>query len=165
MIGHATRLATAYAVHVEPRMHVEVDDLAGAALLAKAQGRRLENGIVDELRKIGGRSSRVSHRQLIHSRSDKLQGQIGEGFDMAGPEPQYVVRLALKRCGVLMLDCLPERERRVMLLRYWHDLTQAEAAAELGVTPGRVGQIERAACKVIAAELARRGIRSMRDVV
>jgi RNA polymerase sigma factor (sigma-70 family) len=80
-------------------------------------------------------------------------------------DPEYVAKLALKRCGVIMLEALPPRYRKLMLLRYWHQLSNAETAREMGVSPCRVSQIEKLACKIIAAELERRGIRSLRDVV
>lgn len=99
------------------------------------------------------RASRISWKQL----SDSTQA---EDLDC-----DYYARTALHKCGVLMLNCLHESRRRVIMLRYWHGLTQAETAAELGLTPGRIGQIEREACKLIAEELKRRGIKSMRDVI
>ncbi len=99
------------------------------------------------------RAARVSFKPL--SRSAQV-----EDLDC-----DYYARTALQKCGVLMLNCLHESRKRVIMLRYWHDLSQAETAAELGLTPGRIGQIEREACKTIAAELERRGIKSLRDVV
>ncbi len=160
MIQQAEKMAMAFARSAESRVHVEASDLAGAALLAHVQGRAMRYGIVDELRRLYGRES--NPRPLVDQLSESYQGTV---------EPDYIVPLALKRCGVLMLDCLPERLRRLIMLRYWHGLSQVETGRELGFTVSggvaccRVSQLEKQACGIIARELRRRGIRSMRDVI
>lgn len=80
-------------------------------------------------------------------------------------EDDNIVRLALKRCGVLMLGCLNDKQRRVMMLLYWHGLTAKETASEIGISTMTVFFHRKNACKVIAAQLALRGIKSMRDVI
>lgn len=80
-------------------------------------------------------------------------------------EPDAVVRLALKRCGVLMLESLPARLRKVLLLRYWHNLNNAETADQMKVSTGRISQMEKRAAELLRAELERRGIKSLRDVI
>lgn len=161
IIQQANSIATVYQRASESSIHVEVSDLASAGILAAVRGRPIQYGIIDELRKVGGRTGVI----------DKRQFQIPESHDH-GVEPEYVVRLALKRCGVIMLDCLPPRLRKVILLRYWHCLKQAEvgvimgfAVTNDGLTCGRVSQLERQACQIIKTELEKRGIKSLRHVI
>lgn len=50
---------------------------------------------------------------------------------------------------IMLKDCiedLPEREKKVIILRYFRDKTQSEIAAELGVSQVQVSRIE---CKVL----------------
>lgn len=94
------------------------------------------------------------------------EGREHENSAIEDPrDADNLVRLALKRCGVLMLGCLNEKQRRVMMLLYWHGLTAKEAAAEIGISTMTLFFHRKNACRVIAAELARRGIKSMRDVI
>lgn len=51
-------------------------------------------------------------------------------------------KIMLKDC----IDDLPEREKKVIILRYFRDKTQSEIAAELGVSQVQVSRIE---CKVL----------------
>lgn len=51
-------------------------------------------------------------------------------------------KIILKDC----IDDLPEREKKVIILRYFRDKTQSEIAAELGVSQVQVSRIE---CKVL----------------
>lgn len=46
--------------------------------------------------------------------------------------------VALRAALVAALGRLPERQRRVVVLRYLADLPEAEVAATLGITPGTV---------------------------
>ena len=170
IIEYANCMAMSSARTAESYIHVEADDLAGAAILAAVKGQPMRYGIIDELRRTGCRNSydRQTGRLNVY---DHRREQLDESHDI-GEEPDYLIRLALKRCGVLMLDCLPPRLRRVILLRYWHCLSQVEVARVFGLTvcnngnsAPRISQLEKKACKIIAEELARRGIRSMRHVI
>ena len=49
---------------------------------------------------------------------------------------------------------LPERERSVVLLRYFHDLTQDKAARILGVSQVQVSRIERKAIEILRGEFS-----------
>ena len=40
-----------------------------------------------------------------------------------------------------LLERLPERERRIVHLRFWEDKTQAEIAAELGISQMHVSRL------------------------
>ncbi len=77
-----------------------------------------------------------------------LQGESGEeGFaleDMLGTdgmEDEVVERVALRAA----IDALPEREREVISLRFYKNLTQERCARILGVSQVQVSRIERRA--------------------
>ena len=77
-----------------------------------------------------------------------LQGGSGpEGFALesvlgaGGMEEEVVERLTLRAA----IDALPQRERQVILLRFYKNLTQERAARVLGVSQVQVSRIERRA--------------------
>ena len=56
-----------------------------------------------------------------------------------GPGAEYLVLLAEEHQQVLRaLRTLPARQRAVLVLRYWEQLTEAEIAATLGISAGTV---------------------------
>ena len=170
------RLSRTVAVAIaqrQTRFHVEPSDVESYVLgeltlrlLRGGKLGRIQSIVTDYLRNVGGREQEQPHSwgyRFLHE-------QFGKDYD-APVDCDYVARLALKRCGVLMLECLPKKLRRLMILRYWHDLSQLETGRLLGyaIVNGRscprVSQLELLACKMIAKELERRGIKSMRDLV
>ena len=77
-----------------------------------------------------------------------LQSESGEdGFTLEsvlgtdGMEDEVVERLTLRGA----IDALPERERKVILLRFYKNLTQDRVARVLGVSQVQVSRIERRA--------------------
>ena len=77
-----------------------------------------------------------------------LHSEAGEdGFTLesvlgaAGMEEELVEKLTLRQA----IDGLPERERMVILLRYYKNLTQERAARVLGVSQVQVSRLERKA--------------------
>ena len=77
-----------------------------------------------------------------------LQGETGEdGFSLEtvlgddGIEDELVEKLALRHA----IDQLPERERMVILLRFYKNLTQDKVSKVLGVSQVQVSRIERRA--------------------
>lgn len=77
-----------------------------------------------------------------------IQSENGdEGFSLEsvlgedGMEDEVVERLALRGA----IDSLPEREREVVFLRFYKNLTQERAARVLGVSQVQVSRIERKA--------------------
>jgi DNA-directed RNA polymerase specialized sigma24 family protein len=61
----------------------------------------------------------------------------------------------LLRTGYLMTgDALPARQRAVLVLRYWADLSVAEAADVLGCSPGTVTSTASRAAARLAEALA-----------
>ena len=85
-----------------------------------------------------------------------LQMEAGEdGFTMEsmlgtdGMEEGVVERLALRGA----IDALPERERQVIFLRYYKNLTQDKTAKVLGVSQVQISRIERKAMEHLRKEL------------
>ena len=85
-----------------------------------------------------------------------LQMETGEdGFTLEsvlgtdGMEEGVVERLALRGA----IDSLPERERQVIFLRYYKNLTQDKAAKVLGVSQVQVSRIERKAVEHLRGKL------------
>ncbi len=84
-----------------------------------------------------------------------LQMELGDGYTLEnvlgteGMEEGVVERLALRSA----IDSLPERERRVVLLRYYKNLTQEKAARVLGVSQVQISRIERKAIEHLRRKL------------
>ena len=77
-----------------------------------------------------------------------LQAETGEGgltlegvLSAGGMEEGLVERIALRGA----LEQLPEREREVLLLRYYKGLTQTNTARVLGVSQVQISRLERRA--------------------
>ena len=84
-----------------------------------------------------------------------LQMETGEGMTLesvlgqGGMEEQVVEQLTLRQA----IRALPDRERQVLLLRYYRSMTQSRAAAVLGVSQVQVSRIERRAVERLRREL------------
>lgn len=84
-----------------------------------------------------------------------LQSETGEGLTLEGVlsggemEEGLVERLALRTA----IERLPERERQVLLLRYYRGMTQAVAARVLGVSQVQVSRLERRGVERLRQEL------------
>ena len=85
-----------------------------------------------------------------------LQSETGDGLTLEsvlgdeGMEEGIVEREALRAA----ITALPERERRVILLRYYRGMTQEGAARILGVSQVQVSRIERKAVEQLRRKLA-----------
>ncbi|MDH3212146.1 MAG: sigma-70 family RNA polymerase sigma factor [Myxococcales bacterium] len=92
-----------------------------------------------------------ARRLAVESRESKaMQAQIEP--DRPGvPPPQHELRRALER----RLAALPDRLREVLLLRYYHDLSEREIAAIAGVPPGTVKSRLHAAIRALRTETGR----------
>ena len=84
-----------------------------------------------------------------------LQSETGEGLTLesvlgdGGMEEGIVEREALRAA----VAALPERERRVILLRYYRGMTQEGAARILGVSQVQVSRVERKAVEQLRRKL------------
>ena len=85
-----------------------------------------------------------------------LQAETGDGMTLEsvlgtdGMEEGIVEREALRTA----IAALPERERKVILLRYYRNMTQEGAARLLGVSQVQVSRIERRAVEQLRRKLA-----------
>lgn len=70
-----------------------------------------------------------------------------------GEEPEWLDKIALKE----VLRQLPEKHRRVLVLRFFQDKTQAEVAARMGLSQVQISRIERQALKRIREMLQAEG--------
>jgi RNA polymerase sigma-B factor len=84
-----------------------------------------------------GRAYRVSSLEAVQDREDGGQG-IGERLGYEDPELAGVEHRALVRH---LLVQLPERERRILLLRYYRNLTQSQISAELGLSQMHISRL------------------------
>jgi RNA polymerase sporulation-specific sigma factor len=80
------------------------------------------------------------HDTLYQDDSDPIYilDQLPQEKDL---EPSWFEKIALKE----VLDKLPEREKRVLLMRFFEDKTQSEIAAQLNLSQVQISRIERAA--------------------
>jgi len=71
-------------------------------------------------------------------------GTIDEGLDL----------VERRQCVAPLLDALPERERRIIFLRFFRDMTQCEIAAELGISQMHVSRLLTRTLAQLQARLA-----------
>ncbi|MEN6358124.1 MAG: FliA/WhiG family RNA polymerase sigma factor [Armatimonadota bacterium] len=98
-----------------------------------------------------GQSALLSLDEMIASGGDILARGDSEFDDPAS----CAERADQKRLLVKSIDELPEREKQVVALYYYENLTQKEIAAVLGVTESRVCQIHTKAVLRLSGKLSR----------
>ncbi len=112
---------------------------------------------VSELAEAAGLSvEEVAMCEQATQQTDSLQREVGEDGSALGEllgddgiEEQITTRLALRAA----IKALPEREARVIGLRYGRGLTQQQCAHILGVSQVQVSRLERKAVERMRAEL------------
>lgn len=78
-----------------------------------------------------------------------LQAETGDGLTLEnalgdeGMEERMVERFSLREA----VEVLPEKERQVIVLRYWRGFTQSRIASIIGVSQVQVSRLERRAVK------------------
>lgn len=97
-----------------------------------------------------GQSAVLSLDEVIAS-----GGDVGEACCEDNDPASQVQRIEQKRLLARAIDELPERERTVVALYYYENLTQKEIAAVLDVTESRVCQIHTKAILRLSAMLSR----------
>lgn len=75
---------------------------------------------------------------------------LGDTIGDFGSEDKLLERVALREA----ISSLDDREQRVILLRYFHDFTQARTAAVLGVSQVQVSRIEKRAVERLRERLS-----------
>ncbi|KQY63942.1 MULTISPECIES: SigE family RNA polymerase sigma factor [unclassified Nocardioides] len=96
-----------------------------------------------------------TRRVLVNLNIDRLRRrrvhEVGDEHLGDRPEPETGDPLGDRDELVRLLATLTEKERRVLLLRHYFDLSEAAAAAELGIAPGTVkSTLSRALAKLRA---------------
>ena len=87
----------------------------------------------------------IAQIDLATETPDSLQKETADGLTLEGllgtdaPEETMVERIALRQA----IDCLPEKERLTILLRYFKALTQEQTARILGVSQVQISRLER----------------------
>jgi RNA polymerase sporulation-specific sigma factor len=94
----------------------------------------------------------IAAAELATGPAESLQRENGEdGLTLEqmlgddGQEEQLVERVALR----MALEQLPQREQRVIALRFYHGMTQDAAARVLGVSQVQVSRLERRAVEAL----------------
>lgn len=102
-----------------------------------------------ELEEIAAAETATLSVASIHSENGEdgftLESVLGDG----GMEDEVVERLALRAA----IDRLPDRERQVVFLRFYKNLTQDRSAKVLGVSQVQVSRIERRALEHLRESL------------
>ena len=87
----------------------------------------------------------IANIELANIAPESLQQENGEGLTLEstigtqGPEELLVEKIALREA----IDSLPERERMLLLLRFFKGMTQQQTAQILGVSQVQVSRLER----------------------
>lgn len=84
-----------------------------------------------------------SRRVLVNLNIDRLRRrrihEVSDAYAPDGAAPERTAEDHANRAEVLvLLAALTDRERRVVVLRHYFDLSEADVAAELGLAPGTV---------------------------
>jgi len=98
----------------------------------------------------------IASAEIAVAPADSLQRETGDdGFTLeqaigdSGQEDRLIERVALSAA----IDALPERESRVIALRYFHGMTQERTARILGVSQVQVSRLERRAVEQLRKQL------------
>ena len=128
--------------------HHLAEDLVQAALVQAARHwERIETSPEAYVRRT------MYHQNISWWRRRKLAETPLQSYDAPVPAADPTVRLTLEQA----LRRLTPRQRTVLVLRYFEDLTEVRTAAELGISSGAVKSMSRQALqrlRVLAPELA-----------
>ncbi|MBQ4206906.1 MAG: RNA polymerase sporulation sigma factor SigG [Clostridia bacterium] len=114
----------------------KVEEIAAALGLKKQQVVLALEAIVDP----------VSLYEPVYSDAGDtiyVMDQIGDGHT----DMQWIDEIMLKSA----IRDLPEREKRILSLRYMHGLTQTEVAKEIGISQAQVSRLEKGALQKVKA--------------
>lgn len=116
-------------------------------------------GAEEEFVKINNRSPRISELAQISNMSEERVKEVLQAKDAMKNIENYediilsvdeeelnITRLDLKNT----LQKLEENERKVMILRYYKDMTQNQVAKTLGISQVQVSRIEKKTLKIMA---------------
>ena len=118
--------------------------------LATALGR--EPTIQEIARQTGFSPEEIALAETATAATESIQRETGEeGFSLENiltdteTEERMVEKIALRQA----IDALPERERRIIQLRYFHGLTQQRVAKVVNVSQVQVSRIEKKALAML----------------
>lgn len=122
--------------------------------LTQALGR--EPTIQEISRQTGFTAEEIALAETATAATESIQRETGEeGFSLENiltdteSEERMVERIALRQA----IDALPQRERMVIQLRYFHSLTQQRVAKVLDVSQVQVSRIEKRAIGILREKL------------
>ena len=98
----------------------------------------------------------IATAETAASAVTSLQTETGDGMTLEsmlgddGMEEQMIERISLREA----VDSLPEKERMVIILRYYHGLTQDKTSKIVGVSQVQVSRIEKRAMKTLRLRLS-----------
>ena len=81
---------------------------------------------------------------------DGKERELIETLPAADNQEEMLERMLLKGA----IEALPERERKIIILRYFRDMTQSEVAERIGVSQVQVSRIENKIIKEFRHKLA-----------
>lgn len=112
---------------------------------------------VSELaRELGMTAEEIAAVELANVAPESLQQETGDGMTLESsigteaPEDALVEKIALREA----IAALPEREKTVILLRFFKHLTQQQVARVLGVSQVQVSRLERRSLATLRQLLA-----------
>lgn len=118
--------------------------------LSVALGR--EPTIAEISRQTGFSPEEIALAETATAATESIQKESGEeGFSLENiltdteSEERMVEKIALRQA----VTALPERERRIIQLRYYHSLTQQRVAKVMGVSQVQVSRIEKKALEML----------------
>ncbi|MBV9916711.1 MAG: sigma-70 family RNA polymerase sigma factor [Solirubrobacterales bacterium] len=95
---------------------------------------------------------------------DSIAFTTSDGADSEAPDPQSLVDSDDRLLLAGSVQCLDERERRIVFLRFHADMTESEIGRELGVSQAHVSRLLAAALSKLRAEMAATGDVSPADI-
>jgi RNA polymerase sigma-70 factor (sigma-E family) len=145
---HARGPALARTAYLLTGDHHLAEDLVQAALVQAAKHwERIETSPEAYVRKA------MYHQNISWWRRRRFTETSLESYDAPAPAADPTLRLTLEQA----LRRLTARQRTVLVLRYFEDLTEVQTASALGISKGAVKSMARQALqrlRVLAPELA-----------
>ena len=105
---------------------------------------------------LGMTAEEIAAVELANVAPESLQQETGDGMTLESsigteaPEDALVEKIALREA----IAALPEREKTVILLRFFKHLTQQQVARVLGVSQVQVSRLERRSLATLRQLLA-----------
>ena len=119
--------------------------IAGAGLIEANPNQQMALYNPDGKTYRGEKMPTLNNPDDIYNRSQSYD--INDMEDEPTDEPN--MDASIKELIKNKLDLLEPRERKILQLRYWHDMTLRDIADRIGVNPARVSQIEARAMRKI----------------